>query len=174
MHQKIIQNYNAVVQPDDIVFFLGDIGFGKFEDMKKIFQGLRGTKVLILGNHDKWGITSYYRLGFSVVLNTCDITMGKRTVKLNHVPQRSFFELLRLFRLYTIKMWKNGTIKHLFNRLKKEWSNYPAFQDGWTLCGHVHQAWKIHNKNINVGVDVWGFKPVHQKEIFGIMDREDK
>ncbi len=28
------------------------------------------------------------------------------------------------------------------------------------LCGHVHEKWKSKNEIINVGVDVWDFKPV--------------
>lgn len=32
------------------------------------------------------------------------------------------------------------------------------------LHGHVHQAWKVNGKQVNVGVDVWGLKPVHIEE----------
>jgi len=33
------------------------------------------------------------------------------------------------------------------------------------LCGHVHQRWKQISNTINVGVDVWDFKPVSIQEI---------
>lgn len=44
------------------------------------------------------------------------------------------------------------------------------------LCGHVHDKWLIlfdsnkHVLNINVGVDVWGYKPVRDAEITYLLD----
>lgn len=32
--------------------------------------------------------------------------------------------------------------------------------DAIVLCGHVHQLWKTLGRCINVGVDVWDFKPI--------------
>ena len=36
------------------------------------------------------------------------------------------------------------------------------------LCGHVHQHWKKISNTINVGVDVWDFKPVSIQQIQAI------
>jgi calcineurin-like phosphoesterase family protein len=33
------------------------------------------------------------------------------------------------------------------------------------LCGHVHQHWKHTSNTINVGVDVWDFKPVSIEQL---------
>lgn len=33
-------------------------------------------------------------------------------------------------------------------------------QEHVILCGHVHQLWRTFGRCINVGVDVWDFKPV--------------
>lgn len=45
-----------------------------------------------------------------------------------------------------------------------------AVPDDWTtLCGHVHDAFKVLSyprQIINVGVDVWDYKPVTLKQIF--------
>lgn len=44
------------------------------------------------------------------------------------------------------------------------------------LCGHVHEKWllqydaKQHVLNINVGVDVWDYKPVRDSEITELLD----
>ena len=43
-------------------------------------------------------------------------------------------------------------------------SNYEL-----NLCGHVHEKWKVRGKNINVGVDQWGFRPVSFHEILKII-----
>ncbi len=28
------------------------------------------------------------------------------------------------------------------------------------VCGHIHQKWKVKERCVNVGVDVWDFKPI--------------
>jgi calcineurin-like phosphoesterase family protein len=33
------------------------------------------------------------------------------------------------------------------------------------IHGHVHTAWKVKNRMINVGCDVWNYKPVAYPEI---------
>lgn len=50
MHEKMIANYNKLVQPGDDVYILGDFAF---YDSVNIFRRLNGNKHLILGNHDK-------------------------------------------------------------------------------------------------------------------------
>jgi calcineurin-like phosphoesterase family protein len=41
------------------------------------------------------------------------------------------------------------------------WSYYHSI----ILCGHIHNTFKINGHIINVGQDVWGFKPVSIKTI---------
>ncbi len=36
MNEYIIQKWNAVVKKDDIVYHLGDVGFGSLEEVKDI------------------------------------------------------------------------------------------------------------------------------------------
>lgn len=52
MDRTIIENYNKDISKDDIVFFLGDIGFNQ-KPIKEIIPQLKGTKILIRGNHDR-------------------------------------------------------------------------------------------------------------------------
>lgn len=52
MNEKMIENYNAVVKPNDIVYHLGDFSFGKLDETIKIASRLNGKKHLITGNHD--------------------------------------------------------------------------------------------------------------------------
>lgn len=53
MNEAIINNWNSVVGQDDIVYVLGDFGFGSYNELQKLFDRLNGTKHLIRGNHDK-------------------------------------------------------------------------------------------------------------------------
>ena len=52
MNEKIIDNWNKTIKPDDIVYHLGDFTFGSKSNIAKITPRLMGRKRLILGNHD--------------------------------------------------------------------------------------------------------------------------
>jgi calcineurin-like phosphoesterase family protein len=54
MNDTIINNWNAVVSPDDIVYHLGDFTFGKEDYMlTSVLKRLNGYIILIKGNHDR-------------------------------------------------------------------------------------------------------------------------
>lgn len=48
----MIRNWNNVVEPDDIVFLLGDLG-APVKHLDTCLWQLKGQKILIRGNHDK-------------------------------------------------------------------------------------------------------------------------
>ena len=52
MNEKIIENWNRVVTPQDIIYHLGDVYFENIEEVRAIFKRLNGHKRLIVGNHD--------------------------------------------------------------------------------------------------------------------------
>lgn len=57
MHIAIEEGWNEVVQPQDIVIYLGDLSFAKREDKKyvsEMLNRLNGTIHFVLGNHDKY------------------------------------------------------------------------------------------------------------------------
>ena len=51
MDEKIIENWNKTVRPEDIIYHLGDVYFGK-KNPSNWNKRLNGRKRLILGNHD--------------------------------------------------------------------------------------------------------------------------
>ena len=52
MDEALIQNWNRVVSEGDTVYVLGDFSsYGK-EENKALLKRLKGTKILIMGNHD--------------------------------------------------------------------------------------------------------------------------
>lgn len=53
MDERMLDNWNSVVRPGDIVYHLGDVYFNKSRtDWGSFFAKLCGAKRLILGNHD--------------------------------------------------------------------------------------------------------------------------
>lgn len=55
--QELVYRWNSVVRPQDIVWHLGDVLFGRksFDWLKP----LKGRKRLVLGNHDQYPLEAY-------------------------------------------------------------------------------------------------------------------
>ena len=68
MNEYIIKKWNSVVKSEDIVYHLGDVGFGTIDELKKLLAKLNGTKILIMGNHDvRRSLKAWKEIGFSEV-----------------------------------------------------------------------------------------------------------
>lgn len=54
MNEVMVENWNKVVKPGDIVYHLGDVWMGpsSHEERAKLWSRLAGGKRLIVGNHD--------------------------------------------------------------------------------------------------------------------------
>lgn len=69
MNEKIVENWNSVVKPEDTVYHLGDVSFAGKDKTKELVSRLNGIKVLSMGNHDRRKTKSWFRdLGFSYVI----------------------------------------------------------------------------------------------------------
>jgi calcineurin-like phosphoesterase family protein len=161
MNEMMIKYWNDTVGPDDTVYCLGDFSMA-FRAVELYSRRLNGTKYLVPGNHDfchsyhkksrneeqrKFWTKKYEDHGWIVLpeQTTLDIP-GVAIVNLCHHP-------------YTLI--GPGDDKYL------RWR--PKDDGRWLLCGHIHQHWQIQNKMINVGVDVWNFRPVSIEDIKNII-----
>ena len=63
----IIDNWNHFIQPEDVVFHLGDLALGKKEDAETLVPLLNGKIYLMRGNHDRRSIAFYQNLGIMLV-----------------------------------------------------------------------------------------------------------
>ena len=53
MEETLIENWNNVVQKNDMVYYLGDLAFKtQDKEIERILRTLNGQKILITGNHD--------------------------------------------------------------------------------------------------------------------------
>lgn len=59
MNKVMVDNWNSVVSEEDKVYHLGDLGFKNFTWLSSILSQLKGTKVLIKGNHDNFKASQY-------------------------------------------------------------------------------------------------------------------
>jgi calcineurin-like phosphoesterase family protein len=140
MDSGLMANWNNVVKISDKIYHLGDFCFT--DDSKTYGNAMhmvRGKTVFLRGNHDK---------------------------SLQHA---NYFICRRI-----------DGIK-IFMRHWPPWEHPPQFPHSFNialdvdliLCGHVHDKWKSHVHRvgqrlipvINVGTDVWGYKPVNLRTI---------
>ena len=142
MNETMIRNWNEVVKPDDLVFFLGDFCFKnspggkKGEGVNEVSdywrKQLNGDIIFIKGNHDKNNTTKSK-------ITSCVINMGGEDMFLVHNPE-------------------DYNHKYRIN-----------------LVGHVHEKWKTkrigNNILINVGVDVWDFRPVAFDKLYNLIKK---
>lgn len=157
MNEILVKNWNDTVCPTDVVYCLGDFSMA-FRSVELYTRRLNGTKYLVPGNHDfchsyhkkgrsdenrkRW-IDKYEENGWIILPEqaTLDIE-GVATVNMCHHP-------------YVV-----------LDSYDDKYAKWRPKDDGrWLLCGHVHEKWKVVDKMINVGVDVWNYKPVSVKQI---------
>lgn len=66
MSEALIEKWNDVVKPDDLVFHLGDVFFCGAKRSEEIAKKLNGRKILTRGNHDKFSRTKFAKMGFDM------------------------------------------------------------------------------------------------------------
>ncbi len=155
MHRVLINNYNATVGEQDICYFLGDMGLGKGDTLRKVVSELNGTKVCVLGNHDK-GATAMHRLGFDVVLQMASIEVAGKLVTMTHCPLRGVWRE----DCSDMKGAQPGDSWH------KEWKHGELFSlpdfGQYHLHGHTQKGpeERILDRQMDVGVRANGYRPV--------------
>ena len=91
MDEAMIESWNAIVAPDDIVWHLGDFAYKtSFEHAERIFKRLRGQKHLVVGNHEKLGRQLSWCSQQDFAQITVDTFSGKKHVVLMHYAMRTW------------------------------------------------------------------------------------
>ena len=86
MNRKLIENWNNVVKPDDLVFHLGDFAFGGQPLWRSIREQLNGNIILINGNHDDRNLKNGCKVLFDGVYDQVKFYIENRCIYLNHYP----------------------------------------------------------------------------------------
>lgn len=162
MHSKLVKNFNKQVPVDGVTYFLGDMATHSAPLTKTIIDQLNGTKILIVGNHDK-NYESCYNAGFDVVMHQATIYIQKQRVTLSHCP------LTGVFRedTSTMKGSTEGELWHGEERNKR----FSVPNDGqFHIHGHIHspnggKSTKILGRQFDVGLPANAYRPVHVSEI---------
>lgn len=153
MDEALINNWNAKVPKDGIVYHLGDFAWGSINYWKKIREQLNGEIILIYGNHDEKYLNNkfMYKL-FKEVTPQKKIWINKIPIYMNHYPFLCFG------------------------------GSYKGLGATWQLFGHVHSNPRSeegldHKRLVNcfptqydVGVDNNNFTPISFDELYSYIN----
>ena len=157
MHEVLVGRWNERVDRDDEVWVLGDVAMGPIEQSLSLVRQLQGRKVLVTGNHDRcwpghprrpdeWE-ERYRDAGFAEIQHgTVETEIGGETVLAGHFPYEG-----------------DSHDEDRFTGAR------PVDDGKWLLHGHVHTRWKVCDRQINVGVDVWDYAPVSEDTLEAII-----
>src|SRR5574343_234805 len=145
MNEKLIENWNEVVRPEDTVWHLGDFAFFSKSKIENVLYRLNGNKHLILGNHDQEFIKHREEILsnklLSSIRNYAEVKIDKKLLVLFHYGQR---------------VWNK--------------SHHGSIH----LYGHSHGTLPPFGKSVDVGVDCKEitneYRPIHLDEVIRYMD----
>lgn len=148
--EALINNWNAVVQPRDEVYVLGDIMFGDKERGVSNTLRLRGYLHLVLGNHDrpapnnKNGHKHYNAMGdaWNTISQLATISYAGTSYLMSHYPYEG-----------------DHTEETRYDQYRPRDLGMPLFH------GHIHSDSKFSvtkhgTPQYHVGLDAWDMKPV--------------
>lgn len=182
MDAAIVERWNERVDPDDTVFVLGDFAKGDVTESLPLVRTLHGRKVLVAGNHDpcfhgfkghapgpadlaRW-VAAYRDAGFSSVVT--GRAMLKRAGRPVAVSLRPEFGADPVALVHLSHFPRTG--ESMPGRADRYPQYRPRLKAGaWLIHGHVHNAWTVNGRQVNVGVDVWDFAPVSSETLISIV-----
>lgn len=151
MNEALIDNWNRVVEPTDLVYHLGDAVMGTFAENVQILGRLNGTIILIPGNHDR--VSSAYHHRNPAARERFAQMYIDQGVVIGAEHSRVFPDFDLCHYPFTDERYPELC---------------PEDFGQWLIHGHVHDEWQINGRQINVGVDVWEFRPVSLNTILDI------
>lgn len=163
MNKALIENINERCGPSDTLVVLGDIAMGKRDETVPLVSGIQCKVELIPGNHDYCHLMFFHKKEsskYSVYTQCMKVCLPIRHTSICGVP----------FTLCHFPYYDDGTLDHE----GRDCSKWAAEDIGDPLlCGHVHDLWDTSFSTqgslmINVGVDVRGYKPISEIEIYEI------
>lgn len=149
MDHTLIQNWNKVINPNDIVFHLGDFAFADKSKWRQLLNSLNGIKYLVLGNHDR----------IDDVPKECFISvedMIQLSIKDGELEGYSTFIMTH----YPLATWA-GINKGIFNIHGHIHSTPDLSGTGFDICIAKNAPWNQYD----IGMDRNNFIPISYEEL---------
>jgi len=161
MNRGLVERWNQTVGPEDEVWVIGDFAMGRIRETLRRVPEFHGKKILVPGNHDRCSPAyphkkdrvedweSYYlEAGFWAIRPPGPEEIAGVPCNVNHFPYPDTAD----------------------DRYGERFDAFRPVDDGRPLIhGHVHSAWKTKGRMVNVGVDVWDFRPVAETVLADVL-----
>ena len=87
MNEAMVKEWNDLIEPEDLVYILGDVAFLPAQKAAETVNRLNGTKILVEGNHDRKALNDpTFRRCFKEVHKYLDINYNGTKVVMFHYP----------------------------------------------------------------------------------------
>lgn len=138
-HDKaLMDNWNSVVGPADIVYILGDEHWGTAESVYNYFSQLNGRKVCIRGNHTLKKFPKKLKDLFDDVKDYKEIKDNGREIILSHYPivayKHSYDPNVYMLHGHTHRTREQEYIERWIKMVKEEKS------DPYDNCGNIYNV----------------------------------
>ena len=125
MNACMINDWNNHVDTGDVIYVVGDIGLGKRNELEPLIVELKGTKRLVLGNHDRS----------------------------SNIKHKTYGDILQIMNSYQVvfdggySLFLIHDVNHIYNL---NIINPKIFDSiDYIICGHVHSEWFIKDVVVN-------------------------
>ena len=72
----------------------------------------------------------------------------------------------QIYKEFGLLEHESGRFDYELDGIKVSMGHFPVTEDiGLSICGHIHTDFKVNDFNVNVGVDVWNYKPITLNDI---------
>lgn len=167
MNDQLVGRWNDVVEDTDSVYILGDLAMGSIKESLALVKTLKGNKFLVPGNHDRVHPCYPQRAAKGEEMRRMyeDAGLVITSLEVDYLPSREYRDGDQAWKLCHFPVAGDHTAD----------DRYPEYrptvnEDQWLIHGHVHDLWRVKGKQINVGVDAWGYTPVMEESLMLIMD----
>lgn len=183
--EAIIENFNSGVRPGDITIVAGDFAMN-WKGVERQLSQLRGRLILVEGNHDI--MSSIHRDGwrhraawtgpgkFEAIVAYMRRKTKNAEYIISHYPytgDHTATDRNTMYRLRDEGMW----LLHGHTHSKEKITPYPdleCFFCGKTIAEGCPDQAPRPVRQIHVGLDAWGLKPVQERDVIEMMNSLDR
>lgn len=124
MTEMILENISAQTRPGDVIYNMGDVSFGTFDQTLEALSKIKKMRVahhLVLGNHDhRIRKDQVLQSKFDSISDINTVSVGRQVIVMCHYP---------------MSVWDR------------------AHYNSWQLFGHSHGSHQATGKSMDVGID---------------------
>lgn len=158
MDEALIDNWNSVVGPNDLVYHLGDFTLLGYDEFWKYISRLNGNIRIVPGGHDhRW--LEVWKLGTHTVgasKSGYDVTVTEPLLTLEFPKVSGGYPDVVVLCHYAMRVWDR--------------SHHGSYH----LYGHSHGYLARFGLSVDVGVDCWDYKPISLAKVRKVMEEEKR